>query len=505
MNKIQLANARYDAIGHLMVDGAVLEVAVDPLGRTYSDLVWDLYRLAKREEGESFADLLSAARFLRWRLMTYPQPIEMNAPIRDGSAAVISEIVRLRGSLASDEELLLNSLESAVHAVAHSDPSVGIMLLDTLKRSADEGDTVVVAINAAAALSIETWLAGRGLSVHVPGDLPRERKIWNTEIAVGPPRIFQSGLLTAPSAPLVKFVVPDWFRDQTLPRSTIAKYADGPIVIRAIESKKRPKDEESDVTTESENDLLPQPIWDMGKSLEREPEKDEVVVRLVLLSGELAIFLDDGERIRCLDPTQPKGERVIFTDVSAVGIGTYLLLREGQTERGILYEEALRLMGRKGPDVEASQLRWKSLLQERLLRSGSSHVEDELQNLGVRTLDRVRAWTETTLVRPQIVRDFEILLAWLGVPVESTLALANELRRNRSRASADIRERLEDAVDESDLTHMEVTGHLKMDLGIDGVRGMIATKVLAISPNTEIISRAEARIPFLSSRSKWLE
>jgi len=437
--------------------------------------------------------------------MTHPQPIELNGPIRDVSTAVISEIVRLRGSLATDVEKLLDSLENSVKAIASSDPPVGRVILDMLKRSEDERETVVVAVNAAAARGTEMWLGDRRISVRSQGDLSRERKIWKREIAVGPPKIFQSGLLTAPSAPSVTFALPEWFRDGTVPRSPIAEYADDPIVIRAIESKERPQEEELEASVQFENDLSPQPIWGLGNSLEREPEKDEIIVRLVLLSGELAIFLDDGERIRCLDPNQPKGERVNFTDVSAVGVGTYLLLREGQTERRFLYDEAIKLMGSKGPDVETSQSLWKSLLHERLIRSGSSHVENELQILGVRTIDRVRAWTETTLVRPQNLRDFEILLNWLEVPVESTLTLANELRRKRSRASADIRERLEDAVDESDLTQMEVTGYLKMDLGIDGVRGMIAARVLGIAPNSDIISRAEARIPFPSSRSKWLE
>jgi len=170
---------------------------------------------------------------------------------------------------------------------------------------------VIVAVNASAARSIETWLGERRVPVRVAGDLSRERKIWNAEIAVGPPRFFQSGLLTAPSAPSVTFVLPDWFRDQTVPRSTIAEYADGPIVIRANESEKSTSDKESDATMQSESDLLPQPIWEMRNSLEREPENDELVVRMVLLSGELAIFLDDGDRIRCLDRTSQREKGLI--------------------------------------------------------------------------------------------------------------------------------------------------------------------------------------------------
>lgn len=505
MNKITFTNARYEAVNRLVTEGISLDVVADPAGRNYSNLVGELFLLTKREDDSTLKTLLSAARLLRWRLMMYPQPIVHNEQIRDASSALMTEILSLRGSMAEDVEVFLHSLESAVQGITSSDPPAGAVLLDTLTRSAEESETVVVAINASAAKSIEAWLRHRPVSVRVAGDLSHELQIWRKEIVVGPPRFFPSGLLTAPSAPSVIFVLPDWFRDQSLPHSRIAEYADGPIVIWAKESSTPTRVEEPETTAPQESDLLPQPIWDVGASHRKEPGDDELEVRLVLLSGELAIFLDDGERIRCLDPTQPKGERVNFTDVRAVGVGTYLLLREGQTERGFLYEEALRLMGRHRRDAEASQLRWKLQLQERLFRHGLTHVEEELQRLGVRTIDRIRAWTDNTLVRPQRVQDFEILLEWLGVPVESTLALANELRRTRSKASADIRDRLEGAVDESDLTKLEVTGYLKIDLGIEGVRGIIATRVLAISPTTQLVSRADARIPFRCSRSKWLE
>ena len=505
MNRIEFANARYQAIGNLVVNGATLRISTDPLGQSFNDIVLDLNRMARNENDTALVDLLGAARLLRWRLMTHPQPLSLNAPILDIAAAVINEIRQLRGSLALEGELLLDSLEGRVVQITESDPAIGILLSRILDGLTSDANSVIVATSTTAAMGIKMWLGSHGLPVFSHSDLSLRREIWETEFVIGPPRFFPSGLVSAPSAPSINFLLPDWFHDRSIPRSPISRYSDGPIEIRTFMfGILEPVDESvAEVTTEEE--VLPQPVWDLGKELEREPSQDEVVARLVLLSGGLAIFLDDGERIRCLDPSQPKGERVNFRDVSSVGVGTYLLLSEGQTERGILYQEALRLMGTRKTVVEASQSRWKALLEDRISKVGYAKVEKELWDLGVQTIDRIRAWTEPTLVRPQRVQDFQILLNWLGVPVDTTLELANELRRNRSKANANIRERLEDAVDKSDLTQIDVFGHLRMDLGTDGVRGIIATRLLGISPRTEYVSRAEARIPFSSSRSKWLE
>jgi len=52
----------------------------------------------------------------------------------------MSEIDHLRGSLAMEAEMVLNALENTVQAIASSDPSVGTVLLDTLKRSEEESE-----------------------------------------------------------------------------------------------------------------------------------------------------------------------------------------------------------------------------------------------------------------------------------------------------------------------------------------------------------------------------
>jgi hypothetical protein len=240
------------------------------------------------------------------------------------------------------------------------------------------------------------------------------------------------------------------------------------------------------------------------------------VARKALLSGSLAIFLDDGDRIRALDPDQPPGERVVYTEVSAVRTGTYLLLRQGETERGALYQAALDLLSatavakntngmRRGQIVERHQRAWKTVLASRVAATSYERVVEELRARGVRTAERVRAWTDPMLMRPNRDEDFEALLRWLDIPVQPTFGLATMLRKAHHQASADLREQLEKAVSQADLSALERDGHWRLDTGREGVRGLIATRVQAVSPFTQIVSRHDARVPFEDRSGQWLE
>src|SRR5439155_22939541 len=133
--------------------------------------------------------------------------------------------------------------------------------------------------------------------------------------------------------------------------------------------------------------------------------------------------------IRSLDPARPTGQRVEHSDVSAVTVGSYLVLREGVTQSAMLYERAIELLGSRGPHVSQSQQEWKSALQGRLEQMGTSAVIRALERAGVKRADRAPAWTATTLARPQDDQDFELLLDWLGLPRRPYFDPATALRR----------------------------------------------------------------------------
>lgn len=369
------------------------------------------------------------------------------------------------------------------------------------------GSCVVVAASRPAAAGLQRWLRDYGVLALTVGELERDQLEREQSYLVGPPRFYPSSLVTSPVTSGVSFLMPAWFGDRSVPRSAIADYAEGAIRIRArVFTEGDVAEPVGEVTDdlEDEDQYLPQPVWGNHRDEQREPVGDEVVARKVLLSGSLAIWLDDGERIRSLDPIQPAGERVTYTEVPAVRAGTYLLLRQGETERNALYEAAIARLPR-GAAIDQAQLAWKYLLAERIREAGYRHVIGQLRAAGVKAADRARAWTNPSLIRPASDQGFERLLDWLGIPVQPTFGYATSLRKTLYQVSAEVGKQLEAAVSTADLSQLEAVGHLSLDVTAEGFRGILATKVLAISPFTQIVSRHDARAPFKDRSGQWLE
>jgi len=504
MSRIADLNRRYAAAAAVGHNGVEIVAVGDPAGARLNAAVRGLLAAVRDDGPGLWDDLVGAAKALRSRLVTQPQPISVNPALIQASEEVRRQAGRLRGATA--DEALLDELAAAALAVGVSDPPLGAVLL----RSVEEvgpSECVVVAASRPAQIAITNWLRATGARVFTAGELERQRPSVDQAYVVGPPRFFGSSLVTAPVTSAVSFLLPAWFRDRSIPQSVIAAYAEGAIRIegRLFTEGDISEPAGTDGVPEMEEDFLPQPIWGARKSADREPGADEVVARKVLLSGNLAILLDDGDRIRALDLEQPPGERVVYTEVNAVRPGTYLLLRQGDTERGALYLAALDLLSTKGPAVDTAQKAWKEALARRLKEVSYPRAIRELRACGVRTADRARAWTDPTLMRPNRDEDFEALLKWLDIPIQPTFGLATMLRRAHHQASADLRDQLEKAVSEADLSVLERDGHWRLDIEREGVRGLIATRAIAISPFTEIVPRHDARVPFEDRSGQWLE
>lgn len=504
MSRIASVNQRYVASASLARTGVEVVAVGDPAGARLNAAVRRLM-VASRDDGpELWENLIGAAKSLRWRLVTQPQPIEYNPALTEAVDELCRQIRRMRGAIA--DEALLDELRHGGLGVASTDPALG----DVLLRSIEEvgaADCVVVAASRVAEMALSTWLEGYGVRVMTAGELEREQPEIGQAYVVGPPRFYKSSLVTAPVTGSLSFLLPAWFGDRTIPRSAIAAYSEGAIRIEAkvFTEGDTTEPEVGAEVDEVEDEFLPQPSWGAARSADREPGADEVEARKVLLSGNLAIWLDDGDRIRALDPDQPVGERVVYTEVGAVRPGTYLLLRQGETERGALYRAALGRLSSKGPAVDAAQKAWKAKLTRRIQELSYRRTVSELRARGVKTAERARAWTEPSLVRPNRDEDFEGLLEWLDIPVQPTFGYATMLRRAHHQASADLREQLERTVSQADLSALERHGHWLLESTSEGVRGLVATRVLAVSPYKEVVPRHDARVPFEDRSGQWLE
>ncbi|MYH71686.1 MAG: hypothetical protein F4153_03780 [Acidimicrobiia bacterium] len=457
---------------------------------------------AQEDDSGVWDDLIGAAKLLTWRRITQPQPAPFNQAICEGAQNVSEEVKRLRRAVA--DESLLDEVEAAATAVAEMNSFVGTLLLRSIME-VGSGSCVVVAINRPTQMSVEDWLSEYEVLVLTPGELGREQPPVDLAYAIGPPRLFNSALVTAPVTSEVNFYIPDWFADRTVPQSAIAKYAEGAVTVSARVHTEGVASEIDHLQVIVDDDFLPKPDWGTRQSPDREPGSDEVEAHKVLMSGNHSVWLDDGDRIRALDPSQPAGERVAYIPVDAVRPGTYLLLRQGATEHGALYQEVLSQLGGHSGVADDMQSLWKNRLAGRLAELGYGEVVSRLKARGVRTAERAQAWVDPNLIRPLSDHDFELLLEWLGIQPQDTLENATRLRKMLYKVSAGIRKELEAAVSAAELLELERTGYLSLRVETEGIRGILAARVLAISPFSEIKLRRDTRVPFRDKAGRWLE
>ena len=504
MSRVATVNRRYSASASLVELGVDIVAVADPIGFRLNSAIRALINVAREDGTDLWNDLLGASRILRWRLLLQPQPIQFNPDVLRSISQVSHQVTRLRGTIS--DETVIDELLNASLPIEESEPIVANILCRSIEEVGAK-NCVVVALDAKARNGIDSWLEECGVKVMTVGDLEREQPRIDQAYAIGPPRYFRSSLITAPVIDSLSFILPSWFSDHSIPLSPFAAYADGAINVKArifYEGEGYQSALEKS-TNASEEDFLPKIIWGNRQSIDRLPGKSEVVARKVILSGSMATWLDDGDRIRTFDPNQPLGDRVTNVEVSVVRKGTYLLLRKGETEHGVFYKTALDRLGEMGKNAVLTQIAWKKALRQRLEDLGRQMVASELQTRGVKAYDRSIAWVEPTLIRPNRDADFHALLSWLDIPSQPTFDYATRLRQELYQVSADVREQLENAFGSVDLTELERDGHVTLDLGKEGMRGMVATRVIEISPFSEIVPRYEARLVFEDRTGQWLE
>jgi hypothetical protein len=486
MNRPGLVSQRYVTTVALATVGPELVVVGDPAGSQLNTAIRHLLRAATDDGPELWDDLVGAAKALRWRLVAHPQPLASNEAVRSAAGQVLDQARSLRGAVLNVD--LLDEVEAGVHAVTRVDPQTGNVLMQSLEEAGFSGCVVVVA-SRPAKVSVQQWLAPHAVPVVTAAELQREEIEADHAYVIGPPVIFPSSLVTAPRTAAVSFLVPSWFHDRAIKPSALAAFAEGALTPKAR------------IFTVGSGHL-PQPVQAAAEDAGNDAETDVIADSLI----PHPIWLDDdGERIRAIDPAQPAGERVVFIDVESVRPGTFLLLRMGETERGALHNAALQLLGEHCSSVETTQRQWKHRLAQRLERFGAHGLRSALEQHGLDSAYRAPAWIDPNVVRPHRDRDFKSLLQWLDIPVEPAFRNATRLRRALYQASAAVRETLERAISAADLSALEDEGHLMLAHRDGGFRGMVATRVLAISPEPQILQRRDARSLRQDRSGQWLE
>lgn len=517
MSRISEVIRSYSTTRAVIGRGVDIFAIGDPPGAMLDAAMREIRFHIEGDDTTAWDQLLYLMNILRWRRITEPQPNRLNPQVAELGEVIKRESAMLRNFV--DAEMLLTRVESAIADLAGTDSPVGA----ELRRSILEvgpGSCVVLASRSSARAGIAAWLSDIDAKVLVPSELDTLPAGVDLSFVVGPPifrprGLFPVGLVTAPQTSEVTFLQPSWFVQRqgqreryAIPRSNFSEYAEGSITIQArvfeIGDSALPEVDVPGVG-EDPNLFFPEPVWGTRTSGDREPLPDEVEAWKLVLAGGLGLWLDDGERIRSLDPKQPVGARIEYEAVDDVGTGTYLVLRDGETEHDAMYAAALAEVKDRAAWIRATQDGWKSALAGRLQSGGVVTAIAQLAQAGVRSATRVRAWVEPTLISPKRADDLAKLLDWLGIPKEPTYSNALELRRALYRASADLGRELEGAIGRADLNELELSGTMHLDLQRDGFRGMIVARVIGRAPFTEIVARQKTRIPFPDGSAKWLE
>lgn len=515
MTNLEWVNTKYRIADELQK--AFIEI-VPVKDETGSHLDKILQRLVSstKDNPDLFVKLIDIMKALRWRLLTDIQPVKYNHRVFSATQAVIEEVMYLQSAVDSQTRVMFDDIKYACEFIQKNDSVIGKALSDSIEEIGMD-NCIVMAAGGYSQEGINTWFQNSNIDVevHTTGGLKGFQHETGQVYVVGPPRFFSSSIISSPISSQITFLVPDWYRDMQLPISPISVYADGSF---KVETRIHPIDsnavatilESADDLNNSEADLLPQPHWTVLSEPVRHPGKDEVVARRVLLSGGYACLLDDGERIRTFDSSQPVGERLVDIPVGSVRCGVYLLLRKDESEQGVLYQEALQSFGPVASQISESQKYWKSILSNILSYQGVSQVEVSLKNLGVRAAGRVEEWTATALDRPQRSQDFQLLLQFLGIEQQPTFEYATNLRSRRLHLGQEMRHALEvnmAHIDSTMLKQLHLQGYLELESKNPRFRSIIVARVLAISPYREIISRQRTRILFKDETEggKWLE
>jgi hypothetical protein len=516
MSSVDVAVRRYAASAALARDGVEVIAVGDPHGDRFNAMAWELLRVS-REDPALWEDLLAPVKALRSRLLTQPQAATPNPAIAEAAEETVKQGRLLRRAAADAD--LLDRLGRAALTIREASSPLAEALLDLLEQGTDAERIVVAASRKAQAALLSTLGEAdiRGVRVLTAGELGDADARVGRACIIGPPRFFRSSLVTAPAAERMCFLVPSWFRDLSVPCSPFAPYAEGAIEVKArIHKVGAARDTSPSAAamaeTGPEEDLLPPSM--LAAQLQtsrfevpragRKPTRDEAAAHKLSLSGNLAMWLDDGERIRVLDPSRPSRERVTSMAVQEVRPGTVLLLRKGQSDQDMLRAAAYGLLGDRAAGVRETQEHWQQLT-DLLLQEGEQRVERDLTILGAEHAGRVWAWTDLHLIRPRSDRDFRTLLDWLNIPAEPSFANADLLRQATAQASADIRASLEHAINTKDLSELDRQGHLTLDGQAAGFRSMIATRVISISPDALFIPRSKVRVPLEDRSAQWHE
>lgn len=492
MNRIQFLTSSYEALERMLRSQSAIRFRLveDVDGADFNQAVNHFVSEVREINDDTVKTAVSMAKCLRWRRIMQPQPVASDGKSRELCEQLERQCEVARKVVANG--VLLDLLLSSAQRLLDDDSTVvkELRLLD----SETDGDYLLVVRDRGTAALIQSWLEDQNLQVSAAQDIRSEQHWFDFVHVLGFPRAFHPSIFSAPVGDDVDYVFPSWVPFRSLPESSLMGLVENPIVMTVHNS----EISDSKVLAnegESDGDLsryLPEPLWSAPPHDPSCSSSDLVDARQLYLSGGWETWLDAGDRIRILEIDKTTGARVTNLSPEEVTVGSYLLLMEHGSERGILKTLAQSRISRAEETISEQRF-WKERLLARIKQIGVERVRRELRDLGVGAYRQVDTWSDMELIRPKSDNDFLSLLDWMDIPREPTFQDVRTLQSEVRRISHEITAELENQASRVNPEELERQGHMHFKVSTDGVRSMVATRVMAIRSSVQKVPKSFTR------------
>lgn len=313
---------------------------------------------------------------------------------------------------------------------------------------------------------------------------------WYSESVISNPRGFE---ITSVSAAHIAFKPPElisfpsWFNFGKKPSFT---GIDAPMLLVQDDN----DDSQSDHAMEF-------PVyWSRNhSSTEKTQDGQELCRQFALANGKQVFIQIDGGDLDFVNVVAVDSENKLTQSEIAprsVGVGNFIVLREGQSDSDALLLQASTNLGTKYPEIERNQEIWKSSLQAAVDKNGLAKVSRELVEKGLKSEGRIRDWINPNLRRPLRDEDFRILLNYLGLNVNTYYDSATLLRRAILKAAMEFRQQLEKAISGISVSNLLNGGTVVIKAPVNGIADLFVSRIVGVSPVEVYVDRQKIRIPF---------
>jgi len=340
---------------------------------------------------------------------------------------------------------------------------------------------------------------GRYYHVITPNDL-RKAYLFDRIIVVGSPRWYPSFVFDSGRSLRLSVLIFDWLYDRWEPACAFPTSSRPPGPPAFTTGGRNT----GDTTDEPENtDIRPAggeaQLVNLAVSRARQGssndrETEQIEMRLFLLNGEQAVFLEASETSTAMvldleeENLRHRVRRVKTDDIEP---GMFLLLRQSG-EGDYILPLADDILGKDAARLRSSQAEWKRLLCIKVEERGLHQVCETLQGLGgTRAIEiNVRHWLWSRSIRPQDDADFRAVLRLIGLQTrwQSFKEDAAAVRRAHLQAGVTVRRELLAQVQKKDMRDLEAAGQIdfilsdRLGVSLAAIRVERATSIRELLP-----------------------